>query len=132
MAKARTDRDCRIYTGAMELQRKRMTQRLIVTTVASAALLLTTLAGCAPTVPSESMSVLTGNEILTADLGTDVSARGVVLAAVLLVAGDVEKALTKGVVTAPEVEAARAAIAEGTLDMWRQRADADGALGQLA
>ena len=66
-----------------------MTQRLIVTTVASAALLLTTLAGCAPTVPSESMSVLTGNEILTADLGTDVSARGVVLAAVLLVAGDV-------------------------------------------
>ena len=109
----------------MELQRKRMTQRLIVTTVASAALLLTTLAGCAPTVPSESMSVLTGNEILTADQGTDESARGVVLAAVLLVAGDVEKALTKGVVTAPEVEAARAAIAEGTLDMWRQRADAD-------
>ncbi|MEY4898450.1 MAG: hypothetical protein RL294_261 [Actinomycetota bacterium] len=102
-----------------------MTQRIIVTSVATAALLLTTLAGCAPSVPSESMSVLAGNEILTADLGIDVTARGVVLAAVLLVAGDVEKALIKGVVTASEVEAARAAIAEGTLDMWRQRAEAD-------
>lgn len=109
----------------MELHRNRTTQRLIVTTVATAALLLTTLAGCAPSVPSESMSILTGNGILTADLGTDVTARGVVLAAVLLVAGDVEKALTKGVVTASEVEAARTAIAEGTLDMWRQRAEAD-------
>jgi hypothetical protein len=46
---------------------------------------------------------------------------------VLLVAGDVEKALTKGLVSAPEVDAARKAIAEGTLDMWRQRAEADGA-----
>lgn len=109
----------------MELHTNRMTQRLMVATVAAAALLLTTLAGCAPSVPSESMSVLAGNGILTADLGTDVTARGVVLAAVLLVAGDVEKALTKGVVTASEVEAARAAIAEGTLDMWRQRAEAD-------
>ena len=97
----------------------------IVTTVATAVLVLTTLAGCASSVPSESMSVLDGNEILTADLGNDVTARGVVLAAVLLVAGDVEKALTKGLVTAPEVDAARKAIDEGTLDMWRQRADAD-------
>ena len=102
-----------------------MSSRLIVTTVASAALLLATLAGCAPTVPTESMSVLNGNGILTADLGTDVTARGVVLAAVLLVAGDVDKALTKGVVTASEVQAARKAIDEGTLDMWRQRAEAD-------
>ena len=103
-----------------------MMRRPIVTTVATA-VLLTTLAGCASSVPSESMSVLDGNEILTADLGNDVTARGVVLAAVLLVAGDVEKALTKGLVTAPEVQAARKAIEEGTLDMWRQRADADGA-----
>jgi uncharacterized lipoprotein YmbA len=110
----------------MELERTRMMRRPIVTTVATA-VLLTTLAGCASSVPSESMSVLDGNEILTADLGNDVTARGVVLAAVLLVAGDVEKALTKGLVTAPEVQAARKAIEEGTLDMWRQRADADGA-----
>jgi hypothetical protein len=111
----------------MEHERKRASSRLIVGTVVSATVLLTTLAGCATSVPSESMSVLNGNGILTADLGTDVTARGVVLAAVLLVAGDVEKALTKGLVSAPEVDAARKAIAEGTLDMWRQRAEADGA-----
>jgi len=111
----------------MEHERTRMMRRPIVITVATTVLLLTTLAGCASSVPSESMSVLDGNEILTADLGNDVTARGVVLAAVLLVAGDVEKALTKGLVTAPEVQAARKAIDEGTLDMWRQRADADGA-----
>jgi len=117
----------RIYTVVMETDRMRMMSRPIVATVATAVLLLTTLAGCASSVPSESMSVLDGNEILTGDLGNDVTARGVVLAAVLLVAGDVEKALTKGLVTAPEVQAARKAIDEGTLDMWRQRADADGA-----
>jgi len=111
----------------MEHERKRASSRLIVGTVVSATVLLTTLAGCATSVPSESMSVLNGNGILTADLGTDVTARGVVLAAVLLVAGDVEKALAKGLVSAPEVDAARKAIAEGTLDMWRQRAEADGA-----
>jgi hypothetical protein len=111
----------------MEHERKRASSRLIVGTVVGATVLLTTLAGCATSVPSESMSVLNGNGILTADLGTDVTARGVVLAAVLLVAGDVEKALTKGLVSAPEVDAARKAIAEGTLDMWRQRAEADGA-----
>ncbi|CAB4625961.1 unannotated protein [freshwater metagenome] len=102
-----------------------MMRRSIVTTMATAVLVLTTLAGCASSVPTESMSVLDGSEILTADLGNDVTARGVVLAAVLLVAGDVEKAVTKGLVTPPEVQAARKAIDEGTLDIWRQRADAD-------
>jgi hypothetical protein len=111
----------------MEQKRALRTPRPIVTSVVAAALLLSTLAGCAPSVPTESMSVLNGNGILTADLGNDVTARGVVLAAVLLVAGDVEKALTKGLVTAPEVDAARKAIDEGTMDMWRQRAEADGA-----
>jgi hypothetical protein len=109
----------------MEREKTLMTPRPLVTTVVSAVFLLTTLAGCAPSIPTESMSVLSGSEILTVDLGSDVTARGVVLAAVLLVAGDVEKALTKGLVTAPEVDAARKAIDEGTLDMWRQRAEAD-------
>ena len=109
----------------MQRERSRMMRRSIVTTVATAVLVLTTLAGCASSVPTESMSVLDGSEILTADLGNDVTARGVVLAAVLLVAGDVEKAVTKGLVTPPEVQAARKAIDEGTLDIWRQRADAD-------
>lgn len=127
MAKDQTDGVEPIYTGAMEQKRALRTPRPIVTSVIAAALLLTTLVGCAPSVPTESMSVLNGNGILTADLGNDVTARGVVLAAVLLVAGDVEKALTKGLVTAPEVDAARKAIDEGTLDMWRQRAEADGA-----
>jgi hypothetical protein len=102
-----------------------MTRRTEFTASAFVAIGLVLLAGCAPTVPNESMSVLNGNDILTADLAPDVAARGVVLAAVLLVAGDVEKALTKGVITASEVEAARKAIDEGTLDMWRQRAEAD-------
>ncbi|MSZ38888.1 MAG: hypothetical protein F2788_00595 [Actinobacteria bacterium] len=109
----------------MQHERSRMMRRSIVTTMATAVLVLTTLAGCASSVPTESMSVLDGSEILTADLGNDVTARGVVLAAVLLVAGDVEKAVTKGLVTPPEVQAARKAIDEGTLDIWRQRADAD-------
>jgi hypothetical protein len=127
LAKDQTDGLEPIYTGAMEQKRAFLAPRPIVTSVVAAALLLSTLAGCAPSVPTESMSVLNGNGILTADLGNDVTARGVVLAAVLLVAGDVEKALTKGLVTAPEVDAARKAIDEGTMDMWRQRAEADGA-----
>lgn len=84
------------------------------------------LAGCVSGVPSETLSVLNGNDILTADLETGVTARGVVLAAVLLVAGNVEKGLKKGVVTQAEVDEARQAVADGTLDMWRQRAEADG------
>lgn len=102
-----------------------MSRRIGFTASAIAAVVIALVAGCAPTVPNESMSVLNGNDILTADLGTDVTARGVVLAAVLLVAGDVDKALNKGVITPAEVEAARTAIDEGTLDMWRQRAEAD-------
>jgi hypothetical protein len=91
-----------------------------------AAILTGTVAGCAMTVPNESMSVIDGNDILTANLGTDVSARGVVLAAVLLVAGDIEKGLAEGIVTPAEVDEARLAIDSGTLDMWRQRAELDG------
>jgi len=94
LAKAQSDGVEPIYTGAMEQKRAFVAPRLIITSVVAATMLLTTLAGCAPSVPTESMSVLNGNGILTADLGNDVTARGVVLAAVLLVAGDVEKALT--------------------------------------
>ncbi len=103
-----------------------MNRRIMITSAALAAVMMAVLTGCAPSVPTESMSVLNGNDILTADLGSDVTARGVVLAAVLLVAGDVDKALAKGVVTASEIQAARKAISDGTLDMWRQRAEADG------
>ena len=104
-----------------------MARRQAFAVAAISAIALSALAGCAAAVPTESMSVLAGNEILTADLGADVSARGVVLAAVLLVAGDVDKAVKNGVVTESEVLEARHAIADGTLDIWRQRVEADGA-----
>jgi len=83
------------------------------------------LAGCATSVPMSTTTVLAADEILTADLASDVTARGVVLAAVLLVAGDVEEALDKGVVTAAEVNTAQVAVDEGSLDVWRQRAEMD-------
>jgi len=102
-----------------------MIRRTAAATIALVAVFAGTVAGCATTVPSESMSVLEGNDILTANLGTDVSAQGVVLAAVLLVAGDIDKGLAQGVVTPAEVDEARLAIDSGTLDMWRQRAESD-------
>ena len=77
-----------------------MNYRTAVAAFALAAIVTGTVAGCAMTVPSESMSVIEGNDILTADLGADVSARGVVLAAVLLVAGDI----IKTVAVAPTLE----------------------------
>ena len=43
---------------------------------------------------------------------------GVLAAAVLLAEGDVEQAVADGVVTAVEVDAAAAAIREGTLETW--------------
>jgi hypothetical protein len=103
-----------------------MTHRTASVTIALAAIVAGSVTGCAMTVPSESTSVIAGNDILTANLGTDVSARGVVLAAVLLVAGDIDKGLAQGVVTPAEVTEARRAIESGTLDMWRQRAESDG------
>lgn len=85
------------------------------------------LAACSNSVPTETTSIIEGNDILTADLGPDITAKGVVLAAVVLVAGDIDQAVADGSVTAAEADAARKAIAEGTLDLWRQRAEADGA-----
>lgn len=98
----------------------------VALTVVLASTLPLALAGCSTDVPTESTSIIEGNDILTADLGTNITAKGVVLAAVVLVAGDVEKALADGTVTADEVAAARKAIADGNLDLWRQRAEADG------
>lgn len=89
--------------------------------VASASLLT----GCASGIPTSSTSILASDEILTAQLDSEVSARGVVLAAVLLVAGDVEAALDTGLVTSAEVNTAQTAIDEGTVDLWRQRAEMD-------
>jgi hypothetical protein len=103
-----------------------MRRQIAAITIALACALPVTLAGCSTTVPTETTSIIEGNDILTADLGNDLSAKGVVMAAVVLVAGDVDKALADGTVTPAEVEAARKAIAAGNLDLWRQRAEADG------
>ena len=93
--------------------------------IAAIALIALSLTGCASGVPTETTNVISGNDILTADLSADLTARGVVLAAVLLVAGDIEVAVSNGPVTPAEVDAAQKAIDEGTLDLWRQRAEAE-------
>lgn len=64
-------------------------------------------------------------EILTMKLPSDVSAKGVLLAAVLLSTSDIEAALAEGLVTPAEVDLAQAAIDDGLLDQWRQRAEQD-------
>ena len=104
-----------------------MNRKSVVAAIALACILPIFLSACSTAVPTETTSVIEGNDILTADLSADLSAKGVVLAAVVLVAGDVDKALANGTVTAAEIESARKAITEGTLDLWRQRAEADGA-----
>jgi hypothetical protein len=104
-----------------------MGRRTSAITIALACVLPLSLSACASGVPTETTSIIEGNDILTADLGATVTAKGVVLAAVVLVAGDVEKALDEGTVSAAEVAAAREAIEAGNLDLWRQRAEADGA-----
>lgn len=86
------------------------------------------LTGCsgAPAVnPSAIATINTVPEILTLNLPDDVSAKGVVFAAILLKTGDVEAAINHGLVTPAEVEEARKAITDGTLKFWEQRAEQD-------
>ncbi|HEU4808241.1 MAG TPA: hypothetical protein VFT01_08260 [Homoserinimonas sp.] len=52
-----------------------------------------------------------------------VSAEGVVLAAVLLSTADIEASVAEGLVTPDEVDEARRAIEDGTLDEWRELAE---------
>lgn len=52
------------------------------------------------------------------DTDVDVSPTGVVLAATLIASGGVEEAVASGLVTPAEVDAARTAIKEGTLNRW--------------
>ncbi len=63
--------------------------------------------------------------ILTSDLPSDVTARGVLLAAVLLSEGDVERAVADGLVTPAEVDEAIRAIERDELDVWAQRAESE-------
>lgn len=63
-----------------------------------------------------------GREILTTQLPTDISAKGVVLAGVILQSGDIDKAVGAGMVTPAEVDTAKKAIDEGNMKYWAQRA----------
>ena len=64
----------------------------------------------------------------TAILFSDANPTRVLLAAVILATGDIEKAIIEGLVTSLDVDAAAAAIKDGTLDAWRERAETE--LGQ--
>jgi hypothetical protein len=86
---------------------------------AAGAIALGTLAACSlPT------GVESGN-ILTDELPDNVSAEGVLLAAVILSSGDIQAAVEKSIVSSAEVNAARDAILANTLNLWRQRAETD-------
>jgi hypothetical protein len=97
--------------------RKIVTGALVAFVVGAIA--LGTLAACSlPT------GVESGN-ILTDDLPNNVSADGVLLAAVILSSGDIQAAVEKSIVSSAEVNAARDAILANTLNLWRQRAETD-------
>lgn len=82
-----------------------------------------TVSGCAATTtPSEKSHSV---DIRTMELPADVSAQGVLLAAVLLSTADIEGALAEGLVTPAEVDFAQQAIDDRMLDHWRERAEAE-------
>lgn len=80
--------------------------------------------GCAPAT-SPAVTPSASSEILTMTLPKDVSAKGVILAVVLLSTADIQASMEKGLVTPAEVATARQALADRTVDLWRQRAEAD-------
>lgn len=67
----------------------------------------------------------TSTTTTTPVLFSDANPARVLLAAVILASGDIEKAIIEGLVTSLDVDAAAAAIKNGTLDTWRERAEAD-------
>ena len=76
-----------------------------------------TLSGCSQNDSNDN------NSSATTVVFSDANPARVLLAAVLLTSGDIEKALTDGLVTPKDVDAAVSAIKNGTLDEWRQRAE---------
>ena len=91
----------------------------ILVAVGATAIALGTLAACS--LPTGTQS----SNILTDALPNNVSADGVLLAAVILSSGDIQGAVEKNIVSSAEVNAARDAILANTLDLWRQRAEKD-------
>ena len=91
---------------------------LAVSLAALAAVALTACAAATDAAPSP-------HPILASELPSDLTARGVLLAAVLLSDGDVEQAVADGLVTPAEVDEAIRAIETGELDVWAQRAETE-------
>jgi hypothetical protein len=83
------------------------------------------LSACSNSGATSPTSTGTTSDILTMTMPPDVTAAGVVTAAVILRAGSVEEAVANGTVTPAEVDLARQAVAEGKLALWAQRAEAD-------
>lgn len=88
----------------------------------------TALAGCAASAPSGEASQTTSSVVETAAdavaaaiaqaISDGMDPARVVEAALLLTAGDVQAALAQGIVTPEEVDLARAALADGALQLW--------------
>ena len=91
----------------------------VVVTVA-----VSSLSACATQPQPVASSTVAANDILTMTLPADVTASGVITAAVLLRAGSIEEAVSNGTVTPAEVDLARQAMTDGLLDLWAQRAEA--------
>lgn len=91
----------------------------VLVSIGAVAIATGTLAACSlPT------GVESGN-ILSDELPENVSADGVLLAAVILSSGDIQLAVQKSIVSVAEVNAARDAILANTLNLWRERAETD-------
>lgn len=105
-------------TASLRRRRKVWLSVALVATSAFGGLALT---GCAPSVDSRA------EYIMTRTLPADVTAKGVVLAAVLLASGDIDNAVGNGIVTPAEVDTAKTAIDQDLLDFWAQRAEKDAA-----
>lgn len=91
-----------------------MTSRRPPTVILAVALAATlALTGCGEVGPTSS----------SLPVSDSVSAEGVVLAAVLLSTADIEASVAEGLVTPDEVDEARRAIDDGTLDEWRELAE---------
>lgn len=90
--------------------------------VVAASVVALAIAGLTACAQETQASAPAQSDILTMALPSDVSAEGVVFAAVLLTTSDIELALAEGLVTPAEVDLAQAALDDGTLEQWQQRA----------
>jgi hypothetical protein len=82
------------------------------------------LSGCAPGA-QPGVTPTAYSDILVQKLPSDVTAKGVLVAAILLSTADIELSIESGLVTPSEVATARQALEDGTLNIWRQRAERD-------